>query len=84
MLKQQYSLDTFSGNLYILVGALETKNSKSTRHDMVVGALSFYKKLTGSKATKYNTELRVIPHANHETAFPTTAIQWLWWLFEID
>ena len=42
-----------------------------------VGAQAFYKKLTGSKAAKYNTELRVIQHANHEAAFPTSAIQGL-------
>lgn len=84
MLKQHYQFkNNHEGAVFISVGALETKNSKSTRHDMVHGAQSLHALLTKNKSPAIDIELRVIPHANHETAFPTTAIQGLWWLFEV-
>lgn len=74
---------TVNAKVYIAVGADETKNSKSTSHDMVVGAKQFYSTLKAKKIKNLVLHLNVIDSANHETAFPTTAIQGLWWLFEI-
>ena len=51
---------------------------------MVAGAKSLYSILDVAKTKKMKIELRIIPNANHETAFPTTAIQGLWWLFETN
>ncbi|MDO6421560.1 alpha/beta hydrolase [Saccharophagus degradans] len=84
MMQQQYDLGlNYEGNIFISVGALETKKSKSTQHDMVLGAQTLYSLLAKNKSPALDVELRVIPHANHETAFPTAAIQGLWWLFEV-
>ena len=84
MMQQKYDIDpNYEGAVFISVGALETKNSKSTRHDMVLGAQTLYSLLAKNKPPAMNIELRVVPNANHETAFPTAAIQGLWWLFEI-
>lgn len=83
MMQQRYDLgDDYEGNIFISVGALETKNSKSTRYDMVFGAQTLHSLLAKNESKDLNIEFRVIPHANHETAFPTAAVQGLWWLFK--
>lgn len=84
MMNQKYRFDSnHEGAVFIAVGELETRNSNSTRHDMVLGANTLYSLLRENKPGGLDLELRVIPHASHETAFPTTAIQGLWWLFEV-
>lgn len=85
MMKQDFEIDpNYEGSVYISVGELETKNSKSTDYDMVLGARTLFSLLMKNKPSAMDLELRVVPHANHETAFPTVAIQGLWWLFEVD
>ena len=84
MMRQKFEMSpSYNGNIFISVGALETKNSKSTKNDMVLGAKTLYSLLEKNESPALDVELRVIPHANHETAFPTVAIQGLWWLFEV-
>ncbi|NRB40008.1 MAG: alpha/beta hydrolase [Pseudomonadales bacterium] len=84
MTKQDYKIDpSYEGAVYISVGELETKYSKGTNNDMVLGARTLFSLLKKNKPSAMDLELRVIPHANHETAFPTVAIQGLWWLFGV-
>lgn len=84
MMKQEFNVSpNYEGAVFISVGALETKDSKSTKHDMVLGSQTLYALLMKDKPDTMDIELRVVPHANHETAFPTAAIQGLWWLFEV-
>lgn len=84
MMQQKFDIDpNYEGAVFISVGAQETKNSKSTKADMVLGARTLHSLLMKNKPSTMDIELRVAPNANHETAFPTTAIQGLWWLFEV-
>lgn len=68
-------------NVFISVGAEETLTRDSPKHDMVGDATRFHSRLKARNLDKLNLELRVIEHATHATAFPTTAVQGLWWLF---
>jgi predicted alpha/beta superfamily hydrolase len=70
-----------SANVFISVGMDEFANSESTKHDLRGDARRFYEKLKLRQLPGVKLELQVIESANHETAFPTTAIQGLWWLF---
>lgn len=70
-----------AANIFISVGMDEYANSKSTRNDLRGDARRFHEKLKLRQLPKMKLQLRVIDSANHETAFPTTAIQGLWWLF---
>ncbi len=69
---------------FISVGENETLTRDSPKNDMVGDAKQFYSRLKARKLEKSNVELRIIEHANHATAFPTTAMQGLWWLFNTD
>jgi len=69
-------------NVFIAVGAHETIELGSTRHDMVKGAKSLQLKLSNKLFPNTTVKLLTIQEANHETAFPTTAIQGLYWLFK--
>lgn len=71
-------------NVFIAVGAEETITRDSPKHDMVGDATTFHTRLKARNLDKLNVELRVIEHATHATAFPTTAVQGLWWLFKTD
>lgn len=71
-------------NMFIAIGADETINRDSPRYDMVGDATEFYTRLKSRNLDRLNLELRVIEFANHSTAFPTTAAQGLWWLFNTD
>ena len=68
--------------VFIAVGANETIESDSTKHDMVKGAKELESKLSGELFPNTKVKLLTIQDANHETAFPTTAIQGLYWLFK--
>ena len=76
--------EDYKGNIFISVGANEIKYPNSSNKDMVGVATQFYKKLQALDYKHTNIELRITPWANHTTAFPTTAIQGLWWLFYKD
>lgn len=68
-------------NVFISVGENENPNSVNTKYDLTGDARHFYKLLNDKHFPKLNVKLQVIQSANHSTAFPTTAIQGLWWLF---
>nr|WP_269468650.1 alpha/beta hydrolase-fold protein [Alteromonas sp. ASW11-130] len=68
--------------VFIAVGANETIELDSPHHDMVKGAKKLESKLVGGLFPNTEVKLLVIQEANHETAFPTTAIQGLYWLFK--
>lgn len=69
-------------NVFITIGNLESPKYQgaSWEHDMVKDTRNFYKQLNKRGYTGLNLKLLVIDEANHETAFPTTAIQGLYWL----
>lgn len=69
-----------NANLYIAVGERETPELSGVPNDMVEDAKKFQTLLDGRGYKSLKTKLNVIPSANHATAFPTTAIQGLWWL----
>jgi predicted alpha/beta superfamily hydrolase len=68
--------------VFIAVGANETIELDSPQHDMVKGAKELQLKLSGELFPNTKVKLLTIQGANHETAFPTTAIQGLYWLFK--
>lgn len=68
--------------VFIAVGANETIQLDSLKHDMVKGAKELELKLSGESFPNTKVKLLTIQGANHETAFPTTAIQGLYWLFK--
>ena len=68
--------------VFIAVGANETIELDSPKHDMVKGAKELELKLSGELFPNTKVKLLTIQGANHETAFPTTAIQGLYWLFK--
>jgi predicted alpha/beta superfamily hydrolase len=68
--------------VFIAVGANETIELDSPKHDMVKGAKELELKLLGELFPNTKVKLLTIQGANHETAFPTTAIQGLYWLFK--
>ncbi|MFD1582774.1 alpha/beta hydrolase [Microbulbifer halophilus] len=68
--------------VFIAVGGQETPDAGNTIHDMVEGARQLYSKLKGESRIKLESKLLLIPEAKHETAFPTTAIQGLDWLYK--
>lgn len=71
-------------NVFISVGSLEVPSQKHTSKDMVGVATAFHQGLLSKNIVGLQSELRLIGHANHYTAFPTTAIQGLWWFFSVD
>ena len=70
-----------SANVFIGIGARETPSYENNKYDMVGDAKKFYDQLKDRNIKKLSLKLQVIDSANHETAFPTTSIQGLWWLF---
>ncbi len=68
--------------VFIGVGANETLEFGVLQHDMVNGAKKLESKLSEELFPNVKVKLITIPGANHETAFPTTAIQGLYWLFK--
>lgn len=71
--------NTISANVFIAVGELETK--RNGHHDMVKDAIKFHSKLLAWNQPRLKTKLMIISEADHETAFPTTAIQGLYWIY---
>jgi hypothetical protein len=68
--------------IFIAVGANETLEIDSPKHNMVEGAKKLELKLSGELFPNTEVKLLTIQGANHETAFPTTATQGLYWLFK--
>tara|TARA_B110001450_G_scaffold249963_1_gene267987 strand:+ start:479 stop:1309 length:831 start_codon:yes stop_codon:yes gene_type:complete len=69
--------------VFIAVGANETIELDSPENDMVKGAKELELKISSGLFPNTKVKLLTIQGANHETAFPTTAIQGLYWLFKI-
>jgi hypothetical protein len=74
-------VNTRNHKVFIAVGAQETPEHKNTRHNMVKGAKALKNKIDRELLPNTKVKFLAIPGANHETAFPTTAIQGLYWLF---
>lgn len=60
---------------------MSTPTRKAQKNDLLGDAKLLHQKLSARNLKQVNLHLQVIESANHETAFPTTAIQGLWWLF---
>lgn len=69
--------------MFIAVGANETLELDSPRHDMVKGTKNLELKLSSELFPNTKVKLLTIQDAKHETAFPTTVTQGLYWLFKI-
>ncbi|WP_247670581.1 alpha/beta hydrolase-fold protein [Alteromonas sp. MMG017] len=67
-------------NVYLAVGALE-RPEYGEREDMVEGAQQLAQKITQQSERHINLKFKLIDEATHATAFPTTAIQGLDWLY---
>jgi len=68
--------------VFIAIGERETKALEST-YDMVSDAEQFAKTLLSWQHPELIVKMMVIAQANHQTAFPTTAIQGLYWLHQV-
>lgn len=82
ILKIKTELNLNKHKVFIAVGANETIDLDSPQHDMVKGAKELKSKLSDQLFPNTKVKLVTIQGANHETAFPTTAIQGLYWLFK--
>jgi predicted alpha/beta superfamily hydrolase len=79
-LASAHKADDLKANVYISVGELETPKTGETINDMVSGATRFHDILKEKKYKSLNLKLNIVSSANHEIAFPTSAIQGLYWL----
>ncbi|GHF02377.1 alpha/beta hydrolase [Thalassotalea profundi] len=79
-LENNVKLKSIHANVFISVGALETTAFEG-QHDMVGDAQAFYQSMLAWDQPNLKAKIIVIPEANHETAFPTTAIQGLHWIY---
>jgi predicted alpha/beta superfamily hydrolase len=72
-------MTNINANVFISIGERETKALESS-YDMVNDANSFYEKILAWQQPTIKAKLLIIPEANHQTAFPTTAIHGLHWI----
>lgn len=72
-------LPDIKANVFIGIGERETKALESN-YFMVEDAQVMQRKMKAWQQPHLRTKLIVIPEANHQTAFPTTAIQGLHWV----
>jgi len=68
-----------NANVFISIGERETKDLESL-YEMVNDAKRFYKKMLNWQQPNLKAKILIISEANHQTAFPTTAIQGLHWI----
>lgn len=83
ILKLKTKLNLNYHRVFIAVGAKESPKYNTTKHDMVQGARALKHKISSELFPNTTVKLIEIEGANHETAFPTTAIQGLYWLFKV-
>ncbi|MXR68758.1 alpha/beta hydrolase [Shewanella sp. JBTF-M18] len=76
--------DKQSRRVFLAVGALETPAKAGMQHDMVAGAGKLRRHLQRQLGDSLVIESLIIAGARHETAFPTTASQGLYWLLARD
>jgi len=82
ILKLKTKLNLNKHRVFIGVGAEESPKYNTTKHDMVKGAKNLELKISSELFPNTEVKFLAIQGANHETAFPTTAIQGLYWLFK--
>lgn len=75
-------LPTKPVKVYLSVGELETP-SHGERQDMVSGAHALKDKIIKLENSNIELLFSIVPSATHATAFPTTAIQGLHWIYGI-
>jgi predicted alpha/beta superfamily hydrolase len=73
------NISNINANVFISIGERETKELESS-YDMVNDAKKFYKKMLAWKQPNLKTKILIISDANHQMAFPTTAIHGLHWV----
>ncbi|QBY06167.1 alpha/beta hydrolase [Thalassotalea sp. HSM 43] len=66
--------------VYVAVGSLE-RPEFGNKNDMVAGAEQLVKKITAQSGEQITLKFVVIDDAKHATAFPTTLIQGLDWIY---
>ncbi|WP_343818158.1 alpha/beta hydrolase [Colwellia asteriadis] len=76
----QRSKKVIEANVFIAIGERETIGLDSN-YDMVGDSEKFYQQVLAWQQPKLNAKLLIIKEANHQTAFPTTVIQGLHWLY---
>jgi len=75
--------DDIDANVFIAIGERESKALESS-YEMVEDAQRFYQTILSWQQKELKAKILVIPEANHQTAFPTTAIQGLYWALAKD
>ncbi|KGJ90942.1 alpha/beta hydrolase [Colwellia psychrerythraea] len=81
--KASLNMVDINANVFIAIGERESKALESS-YEMVEDAQQFYQKILTWQQEKLTVKMLVIPEANHQTAFPTTAIQGLHWVLATD
>jgi predicted alpha/beta superfamily hydrolase len=81
-LEKTVEVKNINANVFISIGEREAKALESN-YEMVKDAKAFYEKILGWKQANLKAKIIIIPEANHQTAFPTTAIQGLHWIYKI-
>ncbi|TVP15043.1 alpha/beta hydrolase [Shewanella sp. KCT] len=76
--------DKQARRVFLAVGALETPAKAGMQHDMVAGADKLGRHIRRQLGDNLVLETIIIAGARHETAFPTTASQGLYWLLARD
>ncbi|PKG81394.1 alpha/beta hydrolase [Colwellia sp. 75C3] len=73
------NIENLNANVFIAIGERESKKFESN-YEMVNDAELFYQKMLSWQQIKLKAKIIIIPQANHQTAFPTAAIQGLQWV----
>ncbi|NMM39638.1 hypothetical protein [Pseudoalteromonas arctica] len=81
ILSQPVTTATQDVRVYLSVGSKETPEFGKGQ-DMVTGAYKLASKIRQADAKNIKLELSIIDGAKHSTAFPTTLIQGLDWLYD--
>jgi predicted alpha/beta superfamily hydrolase len=76
-----YNKAKLKAKVFIAIGERETIGLDSEL-TMVEDAKAFYARMQTWQQLDLTTKLLIIPDANHQTAFPTTAIQGLHWIHQ--
>ncbi|NTS78482.1 alpha/beta hydrolase [Catenovulum sp. SM1970] len=84
ILKLNTKLNPNHHRVFIGVGTQETPAFNTSKHDMVLGAKALAAKLSSELFPNTEVKFLAIDGAVHETAFPTTATQGLYWLLKTN
>lgn len=76
---------SINSRIFIGIGELETNSGKGeSNFDMTGDAKQFIKQLSPLMVSPEQLKLAVFDEANHQTAFPSSAIQGLYWLLKTE